>query len=137
MKNLFLDTNIAIDLLSKREPFYDAAAILFTLGDRKQVKLYISSLSFSTIYYLLRRQVGAVKAMSVLQRFRMLVHILPVKDTTVDKALNSDFTDFEDAIQYYSAIENGVKVIITRNVKDYKASTVPVITPDEFLKSSH
>lgn len=134
MKNLFLDTNIAIDLLSKREPFYDAAAILFTLGDRKQVKLYISSLSFSTIYYLLRRQIGAEKAMDVLQRFRMLVHILPVKDTTVDKALNSDFTDFEDAIQYYSAIENGIKVIITRNVKDYKASTVPVITPDEFLK---
>lgn len=134
MKNLFLDTNIAIDLLSKREPFYDAAAILFTLGDRKQVKLYISSLSFSTIYYLLRRQMGAEKAMDVLQRFRILVHILPVKDTTVDKALNSDFTDFEDAIQYYSAIENGIKVIITRNVKDYKASTVPVITPDEFLK---
>ena len=137
MKNVFLDTNIAIDLLSKREPFYNAAAILFTLGDEKYIKLHISSLSFSTIFYLLRRQLGAKDAMDILRRFRMLVHILPVKDTTVDKALDSDFTDFEDAIQYYSAIENGVKVIVTRNVKDYKASAIPVITPDEFLKSSY
>ncbi len=135
MKDIFLDTNIAIDLLSEREPFYTSAAILFTLGDRKQVKLYISSLSFSTIFYLLRRQIGTTKAMEVLCRFRQLVHVLPVKETTVDKALNSDFTDFEDAIQYYSAIENNIKTIITRNVKDYKASKVPVITPDEFLRS--
>lgn len=135
MKNLFLDTNIAIDLLSQREPFYSAAVPIFTMGDTGIVRLYISSLSFSTIFYLLRKQVGTEKALKLLRSFREMVHVVSVNEKVVDMALQSSFTDFEDAIQYYSAIESGIPVIITRNVKDFKGVDSTVMTPEEFLRA--
>lgn len=137
MKNLFLDTNIAVDLLAKREPFYSASAPIFAMGDRGMVQLFICSLSFSTIFYLLRRQVGKEKAMLILRSFRKLVRVLPVNDDIVDKALQSSFTDFEDAIQYYSAVESGIDTIITRNVKDFRNANASVMTPEEYLNSCH
>ena len=124
MKSLFLDTNIAVDLLAKREPFYSASAPIFAMGDRGMVQLFICSLSFSTIFYLLRS-------------FRKLVRVLPVNDDIVDKALQSSFTDFEDAIQYYSAVESGIDTIITRNVKDFRNANASVMTPEEYLNSCH
>ncbi|RHJ92028.1 type II toxin-antitoxin system VapC family toxin [Parabacteroides bouchesdurhonensis] len=137
MKSLFLDTNIVVDLLAKREPFYSTSAPIFAMGDRGMVQLFICSLSFSTIFYLLRKQVGKEKAMLILRSFRKLVSVLPVNDDIVDKALQSSFTDFEDAIQYYSAIDSGIETIITRNVKDYKDAEATVMTPEEFLYSCH
>lgn len=132
MKNLFLDTNIAIDLLSQREPFYSAAVPIFTMGDTGIVRLYISSLSFSTIFYLLRKQVGTEKALKLLRSFREMVHVVSVNEKVVDMALQSSFTDFEDAIQYYSAIECGIPVIVKRNIKDFKGA---VVTPEVFLRA--
>ena len=137
MKSLFLDTNIVVDLLAKREPFYSTSAPIFAMGDRGMVQLFICSLSFSTIFYLLRKQVGKEKAMLILRSYRKLVSVLPVNDDIVDKALQSSFTDFEDAIQYYSAIDSGIETIITRNVKDYKDAEATVMTPEEFLYSCH
>lgn len=137
MKSLFLDTNIAVDLLAKREPFYSASAPIFAMGDRGMVQLFICSLSFTTIFYLLRKQVGKDKAMLILRSFRKLVSVLPVNDRIVDKALQSSFTDFEDAIQYYSAVDSGIETIITRNVKDYRNAKTTVMTPEEFLTSCH
>lgn len=135
MKNIFLDTNIAIDLLSQREPFYSAAVPIFTMGDTGLIRLYISSLSFSTIFYLLRKQVGTQRAMDLLCSFRQMVHIVSVNEKVIDMALQSSFSDFEDAIQYFSAIESGIPVIITRNVKDFKGVDASVMTPEEFLKT--
>lgn len=137
MKNLFLDTNIIIDLLAKREPFYATSAPIFAMGDKGMVRLHICSLSFTTIFYLLRKQVGKENAMQILRSFRKLVYVLPVNGEIVDKALQSSFTDFEDAIQYYSAIDSDINIIITRNVKDYKEAHATVMTPEEFLKSCH
>ena len=101
------------------------------------VQLFICSLSFSTIFYLLRKQVGKEKAMLILRSFRKLVSVLPVNDGIVDEALQSSFTDFEDAIQYYSAVNSGIDTIITRNVKDYRNAEATVMTPEEFLYSCH
>lgn len=135
MRNLFLDTNIAIDLLSQREPFYSSAVPIFTMGDTGLLRLYISSLSFSTIFYLLRKQVGTERALELLRSFRQMVHIVSVNEKVIDLALQSSFTDFEDAIQYYSAVESGIPIIITRNIKDFKDADSSVMTPEEFLKA--
>jgi len=135
MKNLFLDTNIVLDLLAYRMPFYTEAAKLFSLADKKKLKLSISSLCLADSHYILSRQKPEMEVRDILRKFKVLVIVLPLDDKITDLALNSEFRDFEDAIQYYTAIENDQDLIITRNQQDFKASKIPVMTAGEFLKS--
>lgn len=133
MENLLVDTNIAIDLLAKRDDFYKEAQDLFTLADYKKVKLYVSSLTFANIHYLLAKVHGRDNARKILIQFKVLVEVLPLDDKIIELALSSDFNDFEDAIQYYTALENGLNIIVTRNKKDFKTAKLPVLTANEFL----
>ena len=135
MKNLFLDTNIVLDLLAYRMPFYTEAAKLFSLADKKKLKLSISSLCLADSHYILSRQKSEMEVRNILRKFKVLVIVLPLDDKITDLALNSEFRDFEDAIQYYTAIENDQDLIITRNQQDFKAGKIPVMTAGEFLKS--
>lgn len=134
MKSLLIDTNIIIDLLAKREEFYSEAAQLFSLADRKEIKLKISSLSFANTNYILTRLKSAKEAREILRKFKVLVDILNLDDRIIELAISDEkFPDFEDGLQYYSAIENSVGIIITRNKKDFKKSKLPVLTAKEFL----
>jgi predicted nucleic acid-binding protein len=136
MKKLFVDTNIVLDLLSRREPFYEEAATLFSLADRKQIALTVSSLTIANTGYVLLRQMDANKAKSVLRKLRLIVKTLPLDDKVITLALNDEtFTDFEDGLQYFTAIENGQELIITRNLKDFKNSKLPTMTAKQFIES--
>jgi predicted nucleic acid-binding protein len=135
MKNLFLDTNIILDLLAFRMPFYTDAAKLFSLADKKKLKLSISALCLADAHYILLKQNPALEVRSILRKFKVLVNVLPLDDKITDLALNSEFRDFEDAIQYYTAIENDQYLIITRNQPDFKESKLPIMTAKEFIKS--
>jgi predicted nucleic acid-binding protein len=135
MRKVFLDTNIILDLLARRMPFYTDAAELFSLADKKKLTLSISSLCMADVHYILSRKNPAAKVRKILRKFKVLVIIQSLDDKIVDLALNSDFHDFEDAIQYYTAIENDQDIIITRNQSDFKESKIPVMTAGEFLKS--
>ena len=135
MKKLFLDTNIVLDLLANRIPYYTAAAKLFSLADKKKVILSISSLCIADAHYILSKQNPELETRKILRKFKVLVTVLPLDDKITDLALNSDFRDFEDAIQYYTAIENDQDLVITRNQKDFKESKLPVMTANEFIKS--
>ena len=136
MKKVFVDTNIVIDLLSRREPFYEEAAILFSLADRKQIELTVSSLTIANTSYTLLRQMDSNKAKSILRKLRLLVEILPLDDKIVGLALNDEtYSDLEDGLQYFTAIENGQDLIITRNLKDFKNSKLPVMTARQFLET--
>ena len=135
MKIVYLDTNIILDLLAHRMPFYTAAAKLFSLADRKRLKLSVSALSFADVHYILSRQSPEKEVRKILRNFRILVRVLPLDDKITDLALNSDFRDFEDAIQYYTAIENDQDLIITRNQSDFKDSRIPVMSAGEFINS--
>ncbi len=136
MNKLFADTNIVIDLLSRREPFYEEAANLFSMADRKQINLTISSLTIANTSYTLLRQMDSSKAKSILRKLRLIVKILPLDDKIVGLALNDEtFSDFEDGLQYFTAVENNQDLIITRNLKDFKASKIPAMTPKQFLKT--
>ena len=134
MRKVFIDTDIIFDLLGKREPFYFYAAKLFTLADRKKIEIYISSLTFANINYMLSKLKSAQEARKILCKFKILINILSVDDKIIELALNSEFKDFEDSIQYYCAIENNIKYILTRNTKDYKMSRLPIMTSEEFIK---
>ena len=137
MKKLFLDTNIVLDLLAKRDPFYNEAASLFSMADKKKIQLSVSALTFATVNYIVSRQKSEEEAKIILRKLKLLVHVVSLDGKVVDLSLNdSDFTDFEDALQYYSALENGVDVIITRNLKDFKMAQLPVMTAGQFLKSN-
>jgi predicted nucleic acid-binding protein len=135
MKNLFLDTNIILDLLAYRMPFYTEAAKLFSLADKKKLRLSISSLCLADAHYILSRQNPETEVRKILRQFKVLVNVLPLDDKITDLALNSDYKDFEDAIQYFTAIENEQDLIITRNQPDFKESKIPVMTAGEFIKS--
>jgi predicted nucleic acid-binding protein len=132
-KKVFVDTDIIYDLLAKRDPFYLAAARLFTLADEGRVQIFISALSLANIHYLLSKQKSANEAKQILRKFKILVYITPLNEKLIDLALNSEFTDFEDAIQYFSALQNDIEVLLTRNLKDYKKAKISVLTAQDFI----
>ncbi len=134
MLKLFIDSDIILDLLAKREPYYPYAAKLFTLIDRDEVKAYTSPIVIANIYYILRKLIPKENTLTNLRKLKSLVKILNVDEKIIDLALNSNFKDFQDAIQYYTAINNDVKFIITRNKQDYKDSKIGIATAEELLK---
>lgn len=135
MKKIFIDTNIVIDLLSRREPFYQEAAGLFSLADKKIIELSISSLTIANTSYTLLRRTNSITAKEILRKLRLIIKILPLDDKIIGIALNDNsFDDFEDGLQYFTAIENSQDLIITRNLKDFKNSALPVMTARQFLE---
>lgn len=132
MTKVFLDTNIVIDLLDKREPFYIEAVALFTLAYKKKIALYVSPMTYATTSYLLRKH-GKDNTKILLRNFRQLSKVTIADEKVVDDALASSFNDYEDALQYYSALSKKVNVIVTRNTKDFSPAKIPVLTPKEFL----
>lgn len=137
MSKVFADTDVCIDLLANRKPFNAAAEKLFSLADIGKIEVYVSSLSFANIDYVLRSQYSGHDSQQIIAKFKTLVSVLPVDSKTIDLAIASDFNDFEDAIQYYSAIENGITVLVTRNIRDFKNATIKVVTPETFLITTH
>jgi len=133
-KKIFVDSHVVYDLLSKREPFYPFSAALFTLAEKAEIKVHISALTIANLNYILSRQKSREEARQILRKFKLIVSVLPMNDKILDLALNSDFEDLEDAIQYYTAIENKIKILITRNLNDFKSATIPVMTAEEYVK---
>lgn len=134
MTRLFLDTNIVVDLLDRREPFCHDAVRLFSMAYNKQVQLVVSPMTFSTASFLLRKH-GPEGVRKLLSNFRQLARMSTTDERTVDDSLASQFQDFEDAMQYYTALRADAEVIITRNGKDFTASRIPVMTAGEYLSA--
>ncbi|MFA5848993.1 MAG: twitching motility protein PilT [Bacteroidetes bacterium GWF2_40_14] len=136
MKKIFIDTNIIIDLLAKREPFYDEAAILFTLADKQKIELSVSALTFANTNYILLQSKKPDDAKLILRKLKLIVQVLSLDEKIVGLSLNdNEFKDYEDALQYFTALENGVDAIITRNLKDFQKAKLPVMTAAQFLKT--
>ena len=131
-QSLFVDTDIVLDLLARREPFYNAAARLFSLAETGDISLAVSSLTFSNLFYILRKQVSAKHAHEVLRSFKQLVTVLPVDDNIIEKALKAGFTDFEDAIQYHAALSASCSVFLTRNGRHYRKAEIAVLTAEAY-----
>ena len=136
MTDLFIDTDVIIDFITDRKPFSREAAQVFTLIDQKKIKGYTSALSYNNLYYVFSKYAPHKKVISRLNELSDLVGILKADDDITKASLASDFKDFGDAIQYYTVREyKRIDVIITRNIKHYKKSTLPVMTPETFLKT--
>jgi predicted nucleic acid-binding protein len=133
--NLFLDTNVLIDLIDKREPFYNDIAVIASMAENKDFKLAASSLSFVNTVYVVSRSIEEKLVLEALKKFRIICDVSNVDEIVIDKSLISNFNDFEDAVQYFSALHHKSDIILTRSKKDFKNSEIPTMTPSEFLAS--
>lgn len=136
MKNIFLDTNVVIDFLADRRPFSLLAAKIFNYSLQGKVKVYISAISYNNIYYILRQSLASSESIKLLDGLCEMTEIADVTKAIIKTSLKTDFKDFEDAIQYNCALSiNKLDFIVTRNTKDFKKSTLPVLTPEEAISS--
>jgi predicted nucleic acid-binding protein len=133
-KKIFVDSDIVLDVLSEREPFYDSSAEIFDLGYEKVIELYTTPVVLANVFYILRKKYGIEKSKEYLIKLRLIMKILSIEEKMVDNSLNSKFGDFEDGLQYFTAKEHKIPVIITRNTKDYVEKDVIVQTPDEYIR---
>ncbi len=135
MEKLLLDTDVILDFFFDRAPFSDDAAQILSLCESQEVKGFITPVILSNTYYLLRQQAKHEKVIEKLKEFMLIVDVLSISKAVIMESLNSNFKDFEDALQNYAAqASNKIDVIITRNIKDYKASELVVMTPENYLK---
>lgn len=130
---VFVDTDVVLDLLARRDPFYPHAARLFSQAERGAVKACVSALSFANLFYILRKNTSSRRAIEILTLFRELVTVLPVDDAVISAALKAGFADFEDAVQYHAALAAKVPVLVTRNARHYRKPAITVCTPEEYL----
>lgn len=124
-----------LDLLGERIPYYDSIAKIATLADKGKVKMIVSALSYSTVFYLLSKFESTNKVKAKLRKFKIISEISDLSKRIIEKGLTSSFSDFEDALQYHCALNSDCGILITRNAKDFKDSEIPVMTAEEYLKS--
>jgi predicted nucleic acid-binding protein len=133
--NLFLDSDIVIDFFTDREPHVNPASELFELNEQGSVKLYLSAVSINNIYYIIRKFLGHKKSIDVIETLIEMTEIVGTTKKELVQAIKNNFTDFEDSVQYSSALTiKDLDAIITRNIKDYRNSSIAVMTPLNFLK---
>lgn len=133
IRRVFLDTDVILDLLLAREPFFAPAVELFGRIEARTLEGYVSPLVFSNLFYILRKHLSSAGAVVALRKLRLLVRVLPIGERTVDEALASDFRDFEDAIQYHGARAQSLDALVTRNRRDYPTREMAIVTPRECL----
>lgn len=132
---LFVDSDVVIDFFTDREPYANPASELFELNEQRKVKLYLSAVSINNIYYIVRKFLGHKKTLEVVESLTEMTEIVGTTKKEIIQALKNDFTDLEDSVQYSSALTiKDLDVIITRNIKDYRSSSIAVMTPLNFLK---
>jgi len=136
MKNVFMDANVVIDFLANLQPFWLHSAWLCNLAVDGKVIIYISAVSYNNIYYILRQSLTRNGAIKLLAELAEISEVVDVTGMVIRQSLKTDFNDYEDAIQYYCALSTPqIDFIVTRNTKDFKKSTLPVLTPVEAIVS--
>jgi len=136
METILIDTDVILDFFFDREPFSNDAAQILTLCEKGKINGFVTSIMLSNIYYLLRKTAKHEKVIENLKMLMNLIGVVTTNKETVLNALNSDFKDFEDALQNFSAQNSDqIKIIITRNIRDYKFSELSIMTPEMYLKT--
>ena len=134
MKVLF-DTNVVLDVLLEREPHLDVAAKLLALVDNGRMEGSICATAVTTIYYIAAKSFGRRRAHAQIQELLALLEVAPVDRDVLDRALDLDFGDFEDAVVHEAARNAGAAAIVTRDFADFANATLPVFDPRELLVS--
>ena len=131
---ILIDTNIIFDLALIRMPFYEEADEIFYLIEQNKIQGFVSATTVTDIYYVLRKQKGKEWTLTFLKRLTKLCTINPITEQVIHQALNNSYKDFEDDIQYYSALANHLDALVTRNIKDFPNSNLLILTPSQLIK---
>jgi predicted nucleic acid-binding protein len=132
---VYIDSDIILDLLLEREGFYEYAALIFENSEKGNIYVFTSSISIANISYIIRKEIkNSKKVKEYIKNLIEFIHILSVEESTIQEALETDFLDFEDSIQYITAVQNQMDYILTRNKKDYKTSSIKVYDSKEFYE---
>jgi predicted nucleic acid-binding protein len=135
MKRILIDTDVILDFFFDRKPYSDFAAKIFSLCESNEIQGFVTPVIYSNVYYLLRQTSSHKKVIEKMTQLLSITDVLLMDSAVVHCALTSGFKDFEDALQNFSAINDGtIESIITRNIKDFKQSDIGVLTPENFLK---
>lgn len=133
MMTVFFDTNVMIDILGRRQQFCRPSLQIMSLADRGILRICFSAMSYATASFILSRDNKQMDIISEFAKFAKLTTATPVDADTIDSSIYSEFDDFEDAMQYFSAVRESIDFIITRNKKDFKTAQIPVFEPQEFI----
>lgn len=134
VSKVFVDTDVIVDHLTDREPFANHSSLIFELHEQKKIKIHISAISVNNIYYVARRIIGSKKTLYLIDELTDSIEVVGTTKNEIKNAIHGDFKDFEDSIQYQTALTlNGIEAIITRNVKDFRSSRIAIFTPEIYL----
>lgn len=137
MKRVFIDTNIFLDILFRREQFVDDALSIFDMAVDGQIVLLISDLSIANIKYITRKEISTEEFYNLIQIFRPIFTIVPLGAEVIDKAISLQASDFEDALQYFSAVQAEADCLVTRNIKDFAFADMEVSDSKTFVNKYH
>jgi predicted nucleic acid-binding protein len=136
MIKVLIDTDVILDFFFDRKPFSDEASIILSLCEKGEIQGFVTPVLISNVYYLLRKTATHQKVIANLKKLLSIIEICNIDKGVVLQALQSEFNDFEDALQNFSAQnQTEIKLIITRNTKDYKTSLLSILTPNSYLKA--
>jgi len=137
MENLLIDTDVILDFFFDREPFSEFATDILNLCEENKLKGFTTPVIICNTYYLLRKTAKHELVIEKIKQLLTIIDVLKIDKEVVLDSLNSDFKDFEDALQNYSAVKNGkISIVLTRNIKDYKKSELAVMTPETYLRGT-
>lgn len=134
IKKVFIDTDVILDIALMREPFFEASKAILAMAETNLIVGNISSNAVANIYYILRKLGGDKKARLFLEKLIKYLTVISINHKNIIDALKSSFTDFEDGLQYFAALENSCDYIITRNIADYKSAKLRVRSPEDFIQ---
>jgi len=130
---IFVDTNVLLDVLGQRQPFYSASARVWTLAETGAVKALISAISFNNVYYIVRKASGRERAEEALRLLRDVFDWVAPDHGIINQAIDSECDDFEDAVQFHSAVSSGSRFLVTRDPDGFPVTGPPILNPEEFL----
>ncbi|MEH2371598.1 PIN domain-containing protein [Nostoc sp.] len=131
---VLLDTNIIVDIALERQPYITNSETVLAFVEQGQIEGYISASTISDLYYLIRKQKGRDLTIEFLRQIVRFCQIATVNQAVITMALTANFRDFEDAIQYSTAVLNQLDAIITRNPQDFTAITPRILTPEQLIQ---
>ena len=130
---IFIDTNILLDVFQNRVPHVDDSIQIWALAESRKADVFISAISFNNIFYIMRKHEGMNSAQRAVEVLNSNFSMVPLVQDIIGKAIMAKMPDFEDAIQFFSALSVEANCIVTRNVKDFPADILPILTPEAFL----
>lgn len=133
---VFVDTNVLLDVLAERKPHYDASAAVWLLAESGRLDAAVAAVSFTNCWYLVRRFGGAAAAGKALRLLRDVFRPVDLTAQILNQAIDARLDDFEDAVQYHSAVQARAKCLLTRNVDHFPRTPIPVLSPAEFLAAN-